>query len=278
MNYTCKKLLLFCRMAVRWTCVAAGLAAAADGQAPAPQITAPANGTIVNPGQNLPVNVTVTAGQSVSEMIVIGEDPIGFSLALTSPPYQFTLVIPETIRAGSYSLVASALASSGQEVDSNPVLIDVEPSGTISSLQVEPSTIHFGFVGAQMPLRAIGMIGAPVDITASSMVSYSSQNGAVASVNAAGLVTATGSGSTTVVASAQGVHASVAISVPPALRGDLNGDGKVDEDDLNIVLAALNTPATKPVDARDLNGDGIINALDSRILVTLCSRPACATR
>jgi hypothetical protein len=51
----------------------------------------------------------------------------------------------------------------------------------------------------------------------------------------------------------------------------------VDQNDLNIITLALNTPATKPFDARDLNGDGVINALDARILVTLCTRAGCAT-
>ncbi len=51
--------------------------------------------------------------------------------------------------------------------------------------------------------------------------------------------------------------------------GDLDQDDDVDMDDLEIVLAARNTPADGLDDPRDLDGDGMITVLDARILVTL---------
>ena len=51
--------------------------------------------------------------------------------------------------------------------------------------------------------------------------------------------------------------------------GDIDGDGDVDMDDFEIVMAARNTPADGPDDPRDLDGDGMITVLDARILVTL---------
>ena len=62
-----------------------------------------------------------------------------------------------------------------------------------------------------------------------------------------------------------------------AATGDLDGDGDVDRNDLNIILAARNTPATGPDDPRDIDGDGTITGLDARRLVILCTRPRCAT-
>lgn len=64
--------------------------------------------------------------------------------------------------------------------------------------------------------------------------------------------------------------------IPRPMPGDLDGDGDVDQHDLNIILAALNTPASGSDDARDLDGDGMITGLDARKLVLLCTLPGCA--
>ena len=69
-------------------------------------------------------------------------------------------------------------------------------------------------------------------------------------------------------------EATVTITVPPL--GDLNSDGFIDQNDLNILLAARNTPANGPNDLRDLDGDGTITALDARKLTLLCTQPRCA--
>ena len=64
-----------------------------------------------------------------------------------------------------------------------------------------------------------------------------------------------------------------------APKGDLNGDDKIDLNDLNIIMGALNTNAY-PGDPRDLNTppDGRIDVLDARILVTKCTKPGCVTQ
>lgn len=67
------------------------------------------------------------------------------------------------------------------------------------------------------------------------------------------------------------------ITVTAPLRGDVDLDGDVDRDDVVLILAARNQPASGPDDPRDLDGDGVITVLDARIDVTLCTRPGCAT-
>jgi pimeloyl-ACP methyl ester carboxylesterase len=57
---------------------------------------------------------------------------------------------------------------------------------------------------------------------------------------------------------------------------DLNGDGVINQLDVDMINAALNTPASGPNDPRDLDQDGVINVLDERILVTQCTQPGCA--
>lgn len=55
---------------------------------------------------------------------------------------------------------------------------------------------------------------------------------------------------------------------------DLDGDGDVDKNDIQIVT---NARGLKPaaLDQRDVNGDGAINALDARALALQCTRPGC---
>ncbi|RKY78301.1 hypothetical protein DRQ00_05465, partial [candidate division KSB1 bacterium] len=62
----------------------------------------------------------------------------------------------------------------------------------------------------------------------------------------------------------------------PTITGDLDNDGDVDQNDLNILLTYRNQPASECPEC-DIDGDGIITVLDARKLVLLCTRPRCAT-
>jgi hypothetical protein len=70
------------------------------------------------------------------------------------------------------------------------------------------------------------------------------------------------------------------IVVPGVISGDLDGDGDIDQDDINILLRDLNKPVNQSVCGVrcDLDGDGKITALDARKLTLLCTRPRCATK
>ncbi len=57
---------------------------------------------------------------------------------------------------------------------------------------------------------------------------------------------------------------------------DLNGDGVIDQRDVDLINQALNKPPTGPNAAMDLNQDGVINVLDERILATQCTHAGCA--
>ncbi len=58
--------------------------------------------------------------------------------------------------------------------------------------------------------------------------------------------------------------------------GDIDHDGDIDKDDINIILKFLNQPASVYPEC-DIDGDGRITILDARALVLQCTRVACAT-
>lgn len=68
---------------------------------------------------------------------------------------------------------------------------------------------------------------------------------------------------------------SIGYVLPGAPQGDMNGDGIVDQRDLNILMKALNTPAYGPQDPRDIDHDGKITILDVRKLLLRCAVPGC---
>ncbi len=158
------------------------------------------------------------------------------------------------------------------------MLIQVQPQlGEMQSVSVAPVLLHFDYVGESLPLQAIGTTksGVTRTLTGGARLSWTATNTSVVLVRD-GLAVAVGPGTTDIIATYEGLNATVSATVAAAIRGDLNNDGRIDQDDLNILLDALNTTATRPADARDLNNDGKIDALDLRILTTLCTKPRCA--
>jgi len=243
---------------------------------PALQITSPPDGTTVVPGDSVTVSVKIAPQSNITAVVVIGSGPIGYSETKTLTPLQFTLSfsvkIPTNTQPGRYRLFSSGVGL-GTAVDSAPIILNVERADPLVQLHVEPTQIAFERAGQEMPLRVIGTFanGAIADLTRSSRTSYSSNGSNIAVVNKFGSVIAAGAGSTTIAVRYGDQTSLVTVSVPVTIKGDLNGDGKVDQDDLNVIIAALNSPAANPFDARDLNQDGVINVLDATQLVSLCT-------
>jgi hypothetical protein len=65
------------------------------------------------------------------------------------------------------------------------------------------------------------------------------------------------------------------LNVTPVILGDLDGDGDVDRNDINIIIAHRNQPASACPEC-DIDGDGTITVLDARKLILMCTRPRCA--
>jgi hypothetical protein len=162
------------------------------------QITTPANKTIVRPGQSLAVQVSATGG-TFQQVVILAGHPLHSSQILTAPPYNFTIQIPTNASPGTYSLTASGAITPGQGTESEPIDIVVEPATSPSSLIIRPSVVSI-WPGTDAPLHVTGRFasGPKLNMTYSSLITYSSENPAIATVDKLGLITAVAPGKTVV--------------------------------------------------------------------------------
>ena len=162
------------------------------------QITSPADGTVVAPGQSVAVHVTATGGP-FQQVVVMGGGPIPWSQFLTAPPYDFTIQIPSNISPRRYSLTASGYTAPGQGAESEPIGIVVEPAEDPTSLSIQPSSVSM-WVGDVAPLRVIGRFrsGPERNMTLSGRITYGSESPAIATVDNFGRITAVAPGNTVV--------------------------------------------------------------------------------
>ncbi|CAH1904467.1 IgGFc_binding domain-containing protein [Candidatus Nitrotoga sp. HW29] len=58
-------------------------------------------------------------------------------------------------------------------------------------------------------------------------------------------------------------------------RCDVNGDSFINKTDINLIMAAKNTPASSPTDPKDADGNFIINANDARQCTLKCTNTLC---
>jgi hypothetical protein len=79
-------------------------------------------------------------------------------------------------------------------------------------------------------------------------------------------------------ASGSPVNLVVSSGAAPPVPGDLDRDGDIDQNDVNILLKDRNKPVAQSACGTpcDLDGNGTITNLDARKLVLLCTRPNCA--
>ncbi len=155
------------------------------------QITSPADGTVVHPGQTITITVAPASGASFVMVGIVAENPIVEGQYLAAPPYQFSITIPKSISARKYHIQAQGVISRGHGADSPLINLDVEPGAPMSSLRVQPSVVIADFAGENHPLAVWGDFsdGSTMNITNASGTTYSGGNPTVATVNSNGVVT-----------------------------------------------------------------------------------------
>jgi hypothetical protein len=160
------------------------------------QITSPASGTVVYPGQI--ITVAVNADPSISNVAIVGQ--LGFSATTNGQSLQFQLTIPSNAIIGAYDVSALGTASSGSLVASPPISLQVDAQGSATITGTQPSALRFGAAGQVIPLHVMGSVaGSQLDITHSLQMSYSSENPQIATVDSNGIVTAVALGSTHII-------------------------------------------------------------------------------
>ena len=154
---------------------------------------------MVHPGET--VVIAVMADPSVSNVAIIGQDPLGFSQRTNGQSSQFLLTIPSNTTIGAYDVSATGTGSDGSLVASPPISLQVDTPESRFNMQTEPSVLRFDAPGEAMPLHVIGKFanGSKMDMTHSTQMSYSSQNPRIATVDDQGIVTAVAPGSTRIV-------------------------------------------------------------------------------
>ncbi|NOX91237.1 MAG: hypothetical protein GXP18_01950 [Gammaproteobacteria bacterium] len=67
----------------------------------------------------------------------------------------------------------------------------------------------------------------------------------------------------------------VTLEVLTIQKCDVDGDNNIDTNDISLIFADRNTPATGPGDPRDMDEDGVITVLDARQCVLQCDLANC---
>jgi hypothetical protein len=196
--------------------------AARQGQ-PTLRITSPTSGFLVNPGQVVPVSVSSPTPSAFTRIIIVGQGALGLSDIATALPAQFSITVPANTAPGKYNLVASGIITSGAQVDSAPIFIDVERADLPTKMSEMVGRLIFRTQGERLPLQFWGNFadGSYLYVNRSSYMTFSSSNVSVVTVDALGMATAIAAGNASITATytlgLQNVQVNVPVTVDPPL-------------------------------------------------------------
>lgn len=137
---------------------------------------------------------------------------------------------------------------------SSTFTVDVERSDLPTALSISPVAALLKTVGATLPLTVLATFSGNVqiDVTQSSSLAITSENPNVVTIQN-GILVAVGSGQTKVDVVYGSARATLAVTVPAQITGDLNHDGAVDCADLSILQASM-TPIVRSARVRRSSG------------------------
>jgi len=220
---------------------------------PSLQITTPASGAAVSPGQDL--NVTV-ATSGAFQMVVLVGNGIGPGNVRTSPPFQFSIPIASDMPPGSYVVTAIGVISPGQSVMSVPVPYVVELAGQPISLATDPPSLTF-VIGQRSSLRVLATYadGAIREVSRSTLINYASDSPNIATCDAYGVVTALRPGMAAINVTYAGRTVPVQVTVRPPVRVAPSITSLYASQ--SVQLALLSTTLTPPTVSWTVNPSGV---------------------
>jgi hypothetical protein len=159
--------------------------------------------------------VEVVSGK-FEKVAVIGANPIGGSDMLTSPPYEFTMRIPDIIRPNKYHLTPEGFTATGPVFSSEPINLLVELADTPVRLKVQPSILEIR-IGGQGYIMPLGVFpdGLSVNLANSTETSFQSSAPGVATVDHEGTVNPVAPGSAKISVTYRQYTAAIPVTVLP---------------------------------------------------------------
>lgn len=177
------------------------------------EIMAPADRSIVNPGQTVTVKVT-SRDATFRHLVVRG--PGGYTPE-SDIPGQYNISIPKEACCGTRRITAVGVLKTAEEPVYSSISIDVERPDLPVKLQANPSQLFFdspGVIPLPFLFRAFFRDGSNPDVRESSRVTYSSANPAIAKIDKAGWVYALLPGRTVVSANYRLEGKSIQLTIP----------------------------------------------------------------
>jgi hypothetical protein len=250
------------------------------GQEPTPfyTIKSPKSGATVNVGDTVTVTVEPTTSGTDGLFSLVGE--FGGSIATAdNAPWTMTFPVADTL-IGNVKLTLAGYSASGN-ASIQTLTLNVQPKRPVIALDFDPSAslnLNVGDRGS-ISLWATAATGQRFNVTApASGANLASDNPPVLTVGSQGELNALQNGTAHLTASLGGLTQTLNVKIgtgigpppPVGVKGDVNGDGKVNVQDATLALrmaVGLIKPTAVQLIAGDINGDGRIAVTDATAIL-----------
>jgi hypothetical protein len=167
-------------------------------------LTVAASPLQASPGTAITVTVTPNNGFTATRVMAAGPGVSAFDEAA---PFVIQLTVPAD-HIGPFKIGAIGLQTNGSYIGSNEVVVQVTTSAALTGLTAEPGQTLMTAVGATERVTITGQYsdGVPRVLNDTGLVVFSTSSGTVATVDAAGVVTARGLGYATIRATSGSVR------------------------------------------------------------------------